>query len=166
MCAPSTGPHRSGTELRGRHARGSSPDCPVPTWKSSSANREPAATAAGGSTGPVRATLPTGCSADHECVLRPPPGSGLGPGGCRSQAPGPDGGRWVEASRLRSPPLPEAPGECPGWAGLLTRPGEVQFTTVECPEQGDGCPGHTLTHPLCARPLEDQSLWLVTQRPA
>jgi hypothetical protein len=66
-----------------------------------------------------------GRSPAHEWVPRPQ-GRGLDPGGCRSQAGGPDGGRGAETRRAQEPASARGPWRRPGWAGLLTRPGEVQ----------------------------------------
>lgn len=43
--------------------------------------------------------------------------------------------------------------------------GRGPVTTVEYPEREGKCPGHAPMPPVCAQPLEGQSLRLVTHRP-
>lgn len=125
---PTQLPH-SGAKSRGDKAQGPSP---------SSAQDHPEVLTSTQTTGavcwprwlePAQTAPPPGGtesrSPAHKWVPRPP-GSGFGPRGCRSQAGGPDGGRWAETGQAQEPASARGPWRRPGWARPLTGLGEAQ----------------------------------------
>ena len=120
---PTLGPNQEGTKPKVQVQA-----LPRTTPKSSPAHRPQARSAGPGGWSQHRLQPPGGTesrSPAYEWVLRPL-GWGLGPRGCRSQAGGPDGGRWAETGQAQEPASARGPWRPPGWARLLTGPGEVQ----------------------------------------
>lgn len=125
---PTQLPHSGAKSRGGQSPRSKSKLCPGPPrspHQHTDHRRGLLAPAAGASTDRTPPGGAESCSPAHEWVPRPP-GWGLGPRGCRSQAGGPDGGRWAETGQAQEPASARGPWRRPGWARLLTRPGEVQ----------------------------------------